>query len=149
MYVREIMKKTVVTCREHDSIKHCADLMRDWKIGMLPVIDAKSQLVGIVTDRDLVVRAMAEGRPLTAEASAVMTKRLITCRQEDELWFAEERMAVERKSRIVVVDDRRHVVGVISLSDIPMAEEGPRAGELLQQVARREATPRPPRPARH
>jgi CBS domain-containing protein len=139
------MKKTVVTCRENDSLKRCADLMRDWKIGMLPVLDHKQQIVGVVTDRDLVVRGMAEGRPLAADAKTVMTKRLITCRQEDELWFAEERMAAERKSRIIVVDDSRHVVGVISLSDIPMAEEGARASELLQQVSRREATPRPAR----
>jgi CBS domain-containing protein len=145
MYVRDVMKKTVVTCKEKDSLKHCADLMRDWKIGMLPVVDPKQQLVGILTDRDLVVRGMAEGRPLSTEAKDLMTKRLITCRQEDELWFAEERMAAERKSRIVVVDDSRHVIGVISLSDIPMAEEGPRASELLQQVTRREASPRPHR----
>ena len=145
MYVRDVMKKTVVTCKEKDSLKHCADLMRDWKIGMLAVVDGKEQLVGILTDRDLVVRGIAENRHLTAEARAIMTKRLVTCRQEDELWFAEERMASERKSRIVVVDGNRHPVGVISLSDIPMAEEGPRAGELLQQISRREATPRPQR----
>ena len=145
MYVRDVMKKTVVTCKEKDSLKHCADLMRDWKIGMLAVVDGKEQLVGILTDRDLVVRGIAESHPLTAEARSIMTKRLITCRQEDELWFAEERMAAERKSRIVVVDGNRHPVGVISLSDIPMAEEGPRAGELLQQISRRESTPRPQR----
>jgi CBS domain-containing protein len=139
------MKKEVVTCKEKDSLKHCADLMRDWKIGMLPVVDAKQQLTGVLTDRDLVVRAMAENRPLSTEAMAVMTTRLITCRQEDELRFAEERMASERKSRILVVDGARHVVGVISLSDIPTADEGPRAAELLQEVTRREASPRPHR----
>jgi len=145
MYVQDVMKKKVVTCREKDSLKKCADLMREWKIGMLPVVDAKHQLVGVVTDRDLVVRGIAEGRPLTAEACDVMTKRLVTCRDGDELWFAEERMAAERKSRILVVDDARHVVGVISLSDIPLSDEGPRASELLRQVARREAAPRPER----
>ncbi len=139
MYVQKVMTKKVVTCREKDTLKHCADLMREFKIGMLPVLDAKHQLVGVVTDRDLVVRGIAEGRPLTTEASAIMTKRLVTCREGDELWFAEERMASERKSRILVLDDARHVVGVISLSDIPLQDEGPRAGELLRQVARREA----------
>jgi Mg/Co/Ni transporter MgtE len=54
-------------------------------------------------------------------------------------------MASERKSRIVVVDESRHVVGVISLSDIPLAEEGTRAAELLHEVVRREASPRPER----
>jgi CBS domain-containing protein len=142
MYVQNVMKKKVVTCREKDSLKKCADLIREWKIGMLPVVDAKQQLVGVVTDRDLVVRGIAENRPLTTEVREVMTKRLITCREGDELWFAEERMASERKSRIVVVDDARHAVGVISLSDIPLSDEGPRAGELLRQVARREAAPR-------
>ncbi len=145
MFVRDVMKKSVVTCREKDSLKHCADLMRDWKIGMLPVVDAHDRLVGVVTDRDLVVRGIAESRPVTSEARAVMTKRLVTCRIQDELWFAEERMAEERKSRIVVVDEDRHVAGVISLSDIPMAEEGKRATELLHEVARREATHRPER----
>ncbi len=145
MYVRDVMKKSVVTCREKDSLKHCADLMRDWKIGMLPVVDTHDRLVGVVTDRDLVVRGMAESRPVTSEARSIMTKRLVTCRIGDELWFAEERMAEERKSRIIVVDEDRHVAGVISLSDIPLAEEGKRAGELLQQVARREATHRPER----
>jgi len=53
MFVRNVMKKTVVTCKEKDTLKHCADLMREWKIGMLPVVDAKQQLVGILTDRDL------------------------------------------------------------------------------------------------
>lgn len=145
MFVQDVMKKSVVTCREKDSLKHCADLMRDWKIGMLPVVDAHGRLVGVVTDRDLVVRGMAESQPVTAEARAIMTKRLVTCRIGDELWFAEQRMAEERKSRMIVVDDDRHPVGVFSLSDLPLAEEGPRAGEVLQQVARREASPKPAR----
>src|SRR3974390_1070507 len=68
MFVRDVMKKSVVTCREKDSLKHCADLMRDWKIGMLPVVDVHDRLVGVVTDRDLVVRGLAEGRPATTEA---------------------------------------------------------------------------------
>lgn len=139
MYVQKVMTKKVVTCREKDTLKHCADLMREHKIGMLPVLDAKGLLVGVVTDRDIVVRGIAEGRPLTTEAVTIMSKRLVTCREGDELWFAEERMASERKSRILVLDDSRHVVGVISLSDIPLTDEGPRAGELLRQVARREA----------
>ena len=144
MFVQDVMKKSVVTCREKDSLKHCADLMRDWKVGMLPVVDAHDRLSGVVTDRDLVVRGIAEGRPTTTEARAIMTKRLVTCRVGDELWFAEQRMAEERKSRMIVVDDDRHPVGVISLSDLPLAEE-PRAGEILQQIARREASPRPAR----
>jgi CBS domain-containing protein len=111
-------------------------------LGWRPVVDGHDRLVGIVTDRDLVVRGIADGRPPGTEASAIMTTRLVTCRVEDELWFAEERMAEERKSRIVVVDEGRRVAGVISLSDLPFEEGEARAGRLLREVARREATHR-------
>ena len=141
MLCRDVMKTTVITCLEEDSLHRCAELMKEWKIGLLPVVDGAGHVVGVVTDRDIVVRGLAEYRPLSAASGSVMTKNLIVCGPEDELWLAEERMASARKSRILVVDENRSCIGIISLSDVSQAEDALHAGELLQQVTRREASP--------
>lgn len=141
MLCRDIMKTTVITCREEDSLQRCAELMKLWKIGMLPVVDGGGHVVGVLTDRDIVVRGLAENKPLSMPSRSIMTKALVDCRPEEELWLAEERMASGHKSRILIVDEHRRCVGVISLSDISQSEAGPRAAELLEQVTRREAFP--------
>jgi len=143
MLCKDVMKRNVVTCSEGDSLHWCAQLMRDWKIGFLPVVDSKKKLVGILTDRDLAIRGVAENKPAFTEVRAVMTKDPITCRPDDMLRLAEEKIVTARKSRIAIIDEAGHCVGVISLSDIAQAENRRRAGELLQGVTRREAEPPP------
>lgn len=141
MLCRDVMKTKVITCRAEDSLYRCAQLMKEWKIGLLPVVDPGGHVVGVVTDRDIVVRGIAENRPLVTETRSIMTKDVVACGAEDELWMAEERMGTARKSRILVVDADRRCLGIISLSDVSQAEDGPRAAELLQRVTRREASP--------
>lgn len=141
MLCREVMKPNVVTCREYDSIHRAAFMMKSWRVGFLPVTDREDRLVGVVTDRDLVVRALAEERPAATQVRAVMSREPVTCRPEDELWMAEQRMTDGRKSRIPVVDTERRCLGVISLSDLGQVGTGARAGELLQKITRREASP--------
>ncbi len=140
MLCRDTMKRNVITCSESDSVHWCAQLMRDWKIGFLPVLDRDKHVVGIVTDRDLAVRALAEGKPAFADCRSIMTRDPIVCRPDDDLRLAEEKMAAARKSRIVVVDEKGSCLGVISLSDIAQAENQRRAGEVLREVTRREAS---------
>ena len=141
MLCRDVMKTKVITCREADSLYRCAQLMKEWKIGLLPVVDRGGQVVGVVTDRDIVVHGIAENRPLVTESRFVMTKDVVACQPSDELWLAEERMGSARKSRILVLDEARRCLGIISLSDVSQAEDLPRAGDLLRQVTRREASP--------
>jgi CBS domain-containing protein len=133
------MKKKVVLCHENDTVAECAQLMRDRNVGFMPVIDAQEQVSGLVTDRDLALRVVAEKRPLDAPLSAVMTRDVRVCHPEDTLPAAEKKMAAIRKSRLVVVDDRGRCVGIISLSDIAQADSRARAGEVLHAVTRREA----------
>lgn len=139
MLCREVMKSDPITCRESDTIGWCAQLMRDFNTGFLPVIDRENRLVGVITDRDIVLRAVAEGRPGSADVGTIMTPEPIDCRADDPLRIAERRMANGQKSRIVVTDAERRCVGVISLSDIAQAESRRRAGEVLKEVTRREA----------
>lgn len=140
MLCRDVMKTKVITCHEEDSLYRCAQLMKEWKIGFLPVVDRTKKVVGVVTDRDIVVHGIAENRPLVTESRSIMTKDVVACQPADELWVAEERMGSARKSRILILDEARRCLGIISLSDIAQAEDEPRASELLRQVTRREAS---------
>ncbi len=138
MLCRDIMRSPI-SCSETDPIDHCARLMRDCRIGFLPVLNAREQLVGVLTDRDLALRILAEGRPAATEAGAVMTRPPVTCSPEDRLKDAEDKLVKSRKSRIVVVDRGGTCAGIISLSDIAQAESKRRVGGVFKEVTRREA----------
>jgi len=139
MLCREVMKTDVARCMETLSVRACAEMMRDDNIGFLPVVDADKQVVGVITDRDLAVRVLADDLPADTPVGQVMTRDVRICRPDDELLAAEWKMSSTRKSRLVVADDEGHCVGVISLSDVAQADSRNRAGGVLRAVTRREA----------
>lgn len=134
----DIMKTDVLRCRHDDTARQAAQLMRKHNVGCLPIVDAAERLVGLVTDRDLALRVLADDMPPTAQLTQLMTRDLVTCHPEDNLRVAEEKMAVLQKSRILVVGDAGELRGIISLSDIAQAETKRRAGKILGMVTRRE-----------
>ena len=141
MKVSEVMKIPVHRVLEDERVDRCARLMRDQAIGFLPVVDGFNRLAGIVTDRDLAVRVLAENRDGSTPVCDVMSSAsLVTCRPEDDLSIAESRMGRYKVSRIVVVDDLGHLKGIVSLSDISRQTDVVNAGVLLAVVSQREAT---------
>lgn len=139
MKCRDLMLTQIFRCRETDSAVHCATLMRDAQLGMVVVVDALDRVVGLVTDRDLVMRVLAANRPYTTPLSEVMTGGpLVTFDPEEEVSALEQRMAEAHKSRAIAVDERGRCAGVISLSDLAQVEESMRTGRLVQQVTSRE-----------
>ena len=146
MLCRDVMKKRVFVCRPDDTVARCARIMRDQSIGFIPIVDADGLVSGVVTDRDLAVRALADELPLEMPVGVIMTRDVRVCRAQDTLRSAERKMAEVKRSRLVVVDDARRCVGVISLSDVAQAESRAHAGHVLYEVTQR--TPaRPPLPA--
>jgi CBS domain-containing protein len=139
MLCREIMKTDIARCAEALSVQACAEIMREDNIGFLPVVDADRQVIGVITDRDLAIRVLADDLPGDTPVGQVMTRDVRICRPDDELQAAEWKMSSTRKSRLVVVDDEGHCVGVISLSDVAQADTRSRAGGVLRAVTRREA----------
>ena len=114
--------------------------MRDRNIGFLPVCDADGSLAGVVTDRDLTIRVLAEHRsPSTTRVAEVMTQELLTCSADDDLEHAQALMAHHQKSRIICVDVQGCPAGVISLSDLANIEDGTKAAGVLQSIVAREA----------
>lgn len=138
MKCKDIMKTDVEHLAPEASIHRAAAVMRDTNVGFLPVCNESMQVMGTVTDRDLVIRGLAEGRPDTTPVRDLMTRYLVACNPEDDLDHARELMATHQKSRIVCVSRTGRLEGVISLSDI--AQLGETTGiETLREVASRES----------
>lgn len=140
MLCKDVMLTLVYRCSEDTTVQECARLMRDQKIGFVPVVRANGELAGVVTDRDLTLRILAEGRSSQTHVSDVMSSgHLITCDPEMDLTELEELMAEQRVSRAVVMG-LKGVEGVISLSDIAVAEpSAQKTGKLFRKIARRES----------
>jgi CBS domain-containing protein len=135
-----LMKSFVESISAQDSVEAAARLMRDRNIGFLPVRDELSdRVVGTVTDRDIAIRAVAEGKEGTMPVAAIMTREIVACSPEDDLRTAEELMGERLVSRIMCINDEGDLVGVISLSDLALMD-GSQAAKTLEQVSAREAS---------
>ncbi len=133
MRVEELMSKAT-GCRQGDSVRDCARLMKEQSIGFVPICNDAGEPVGAVTDRDLAIRVLAEGRSADERIDGFMTRDVIGCRTGDDIRDAERLMRDARRSRIMVCDAGGKLQGVISLADIADVESGEAAGETLQQV---------------
>jgi CBS domain-containing protein len=95
-------------------------------------------LVGIVTDRDLAIKVVGEGRdPQNTRVEDVMTKKVITCRADDDVQNAMQAMAQYQLRRIPVVDDNGHLVGIISQADVATRVDEPkRTAEVVKEISK-------------
>jgi CBS domain-containing protein len=121
--VSEVMTPYVATISPEASVREAAQLMRELDTGSLPVCEG-GRLLGMVTPKDLAVRATAEGRD--AESTLVMdvmTPDVLCCYGEDDVQDAKRLMEESRLGRLVVLDEDRRPVGVVALSDIARRSE--------------------------
>jgi CBS domain-containing protein len=138
MLCRDIMKTNVECVSPLTTAGEAARRMRDQNVGFLPVCGEHMQALGTVTDRDIAVRLVAEGRPLDTPVDLLMTTEVVACRPEDELDHARDLMAQSHKSRIICINREGRIEGVISLSDIAQIDD--LAGAVtLHQVSERES----------
>ncbi|NIE84689.1 MULTISPECIES: CBS domain-containing protein [unclassified Burkholderia] len=124
--VREVMSRDVVSVAVHDTIRHAAQHMAYYDVGALPVCE-RGRLVGIVTDRDLTVRALA---------GEVLTRRPVSCRDDEDLDAVQQRMAEARIRRTPVVDGQGRLVGMLSLGDIATRAGGASREEVSNTLER-------------
>lgn len=135
MKVREAMHRGAKWVSPETTVPELARLMREHDIGAIPIGD-NDRLVGMVTDRDIVCRALADGRdPKTITARQIMTPGIVFCRDEEELDDAARIMEEKQIRRLPVIDGNKRMVGFLSLGDV--AESGSRdlGGEVLHAVA--------------
>ena len=118
MKVRDVMTKKAETVSMSSSLVAAAKLMRRQGIGFLPVVE-DGVVVGVLTDRDIVLRGIAEGRnPYMTLVSDVMTPTLMWCYADDVLTEAAQVMEDSHIRRLLVLDDDKKLVGILSLDDL-------------------------------
>src|SRR5215211_1299896 len=113
---RDVMTKDVVVCTPENTISQVAQLMKKEDIGPVLIVDNEQSrtLVGIVTDRDVVLKVIADGLdPQATRVEEVMSKKLVTCRADDDVDVAMKAMAQFQLRRIPVVEDNMTLVGII------------------------------------
>lgn len=137
MRITEIMTRDVECLRPADTIAHAAARMRDFEVGSLPVCGNDDRLIGFLTDRDITVRATADG--LDAETTlveAVMTPEIVYCFDDQTVRDAAETMEEEQIRRLVVLNRDQQLVGIVSLGDLAAKGNDDRlCGEALEQVS--------------
>jgi len=135
----EVMTKSPVCCLPTDSVAKAADLMKNGNFGSIPIIENEQtrNLVGMVTDRDLALTIVAEGRDANAtKVDAVMTRKVVSCFAEDDLQKALDAMAKQQLRRIPIVDHDNRIVGIITQADVATRINQPeKTGEMVKEIS--------------
>ncbi|MBI4473293.1 MAG: CBS domain-containing protein [Acidobacteria bacterium] len=136
MKVSEIMTKKVECIAPNTTISKAAELMRDHDIGFLPVCD-NDRLAGTVTDRDITIRSVAQGRdPRLAPISEIMSQSVFYCYEDDDVEKVGREMQNKEVRRMLILNRDKRLVGVVSLGDIAKTSgEKELAGETLGDIA--------------
>jgi CBS domain-containing protein len=124
--VHKAMTRGAETIEPGDTLQLAASRMKHVRIGMLIVYDEKTGLLGVITDRDIVVRAVAEGAsPEATLVRDVMTAHVIWCYEDAELAQAVELMQQHGVRRLVVLDRQHRLAGILSVDDVARTEQSP------------------------
>jgi CBS-domain-containing membrane protein len=134
MRVDQIMTRQVGTCQPEDSLERAAQLMWSHDCGCVPVVsgDGTTRIEGLITDRDICMCALFEGKPLhELQVAQAMTRQVRACKASDSLGVAERVMADARVRRLPVLDEQSALIGMVSLADL--AREASRETTSPQQ----------------
>jgi CBS domain-containing protein len=136
MRVSDVMTQPAVTCLPNTSIAMAAYVMNHHGCGILPVVDNNRRLVGVVTDRDLLLAAAgARERRAAGEVRGAMTVDVASCMPDDDLTAALATMRSSAVRRLPVIDAARHVIGLLSIDDVmrwAVRRDGISANEAVQ-----------------
>ena len=135
----EVMTMNPVCCLPDETVDKAAQFMKSEDVGSIPVVQDRqsNRLIGIVTDRDLAMRVVAERRDAeTTKVREVMTPNPVTCRANDDLRMALNAMAQHKVRRIPVVDESGSVIGIIAQADVATrADEPTKTAELVKEIS--------------
>jgi CBS domain-containing protein len=129
MQVREIMTTNVECISPSTTIEDAAKRMKSMDVGFLPICD-KDRLIGTLTDRDIVVRGIAENKDFKINVKNVMTSDVFYCFEDDDVEACAETMKEKEVKRMLVLNRNKRLVGVVSIGDLAKAHETAAAGAL-------------------
>ena len=135
----DVMTKDIVTCTPQNTIVEVARLMKTEDIGPILIVDNEQSrtLVGIMTDRDIVIKVIADGQdPKTTPVGEAMSKKLVSCHPHDDVDVAMKAMAEFQLRRIPVVGENMTLLGIISQADVATRVDAPeRTGEVVKEIS--------------
>ena len=136
---RDVMTKDPAFCQPGDSLTTVANIMKQKDVGSVPVVESggSRRLVGIITDRDIVVKAIAEGRsPEAATVKDAMTPNPVSCREEDDVDHALKLMKERQVRRMPIVDSAGLLTGIIAQADVATrVNKDSKTGELVEAIS--------------
>lgn len=135
MQIRDVMTPQVTTCPPDARLTEIARIMRDEDIGSVPIAE-DDRLVGMVTDRDIVLRAVADGNGVDQRtARDVMSARILYCRDDQSVDEVLRNMGEQQVRRLPVVNREDRLVGIVSLGDLSREAKPVRTGESLKEIS--------------
>jgi CBS domain-containing protein len=136
----DVMTKDPVCSLPDTTVLEVARLMKAQDIGPVPIVESQAsrRLVGIVTDRDLALNVVADGRdPKTTRVADVMTRDLVTCHESDNVSKALDAMSNKQLRRIPVVDSQNRIVGIIAQADVATRLDKPKeTAEVVKDISK-------------
>jgi CBS domain-containing protein len=135
MNVKEIMTSPVETISPNTSLAEAARKMLALRVGLLPVSNGQ-ELVGMLSDRDIAIRAVAKGMdPERSEVQGIMTKGVISCPTDSDVMDACKLMEEKQVRRLLIMDATGMPIGIVSLGDIALHLRREQSGEVLKKVS--------------
>ncbi len=132
--VSEVMTRDVQTIRPDQKVQEAASFMLSADAGSIPVTDG-DRLIGMITDRDIAVRGVAEGRGPDCSVRDLMTEGLVCAREDEDVGEVARRMSREQVRRMPVVDADEKLVGIVSLGDLARETSTEAAEQALEGVS--------------
>ncbi|HEX6158700.1 MAG TPA: CBS domain-containing protein [Thermoanaerobaculia bacterium] len=135
-HVRDVMTPNPQTVTQKDSIREVARIMKDQDTGVVPVVDGK-KIIGLITDRDIVVRGIAEGKDIAnASVSEVMTKSVRSVQEDAAINDVLQMMSNAEIRRVPVVNRNDEIVGIVSIGDIATdTNQSGKVGKALENIS--------------
>jgi|SRR5437660_589702 len=134
---RDVMTRDPACCSPNATLDEVARLMVQNDCGEIPIVDASDRTIGVITDRDIVVRAVAEGRnPTGHTVESVMTQPVVTVRADAPIEEVVATMERHQIRRVPVVDDGGCCAGIIAQADIAVEAPPQKAAELVRELSR-------------
>jgi CBS domain-containing protein len=133
--VREAMTSNPRSVQTGTPVLEAARIMRDEDVGVVPIVDGE-RLVAVITDRDITIRVVAEGRdPQTTTADEVASKDLVTVDPQQDLDEALRLMAQHQVRRIPVVEEDGRLVGILAQADVAREGDDARTGQIVEEIS--------------
>lgn len=133
MEVREIMSSQVECIAPSDSIQSAAEKMKTLDVGFLPICN-NDKLIGTLTDRDIVIRAIAQGKDFKSDVKNVMTNDIFYCFDDEDIEACAKTMKEKEVRRMLVLNRSKRLVGVVSIGDLARAHKSA-AGDALKDIS--------------